>query len=68
MKLSKVKHSLIYNDFLTLSGIPPEAFDDRLAIARRSNGSSTNTKSSIDNAAASPTTLNPQMSRNISCG
>lgn len=30
MKLSKDKASLIYNDFLTLSGIPPEAFDYRL--------------------------------------
>ena len=27
MKLSKDKTSLIYNDFLTLSGIPPRAFD-----------------------------------------
>ena len=30
MKLSKDKTSLIYNDFLTLSGIPPKAFDYRL--------------------------------------
>jgi predicted helicase len=30
MKLSKDKRSLIYNDFLTLSGIPPEVFDYRL--------------------------------------
>jgi len=30
MKLSKDKCSLIYNDFLTLSGIPPEVFDYRL--------------------------------------
>jgi predicted helicase len=30
MKLSKDKHSLIYNDFLTLSGIPPEVFEYRL--------------------------------------
>jgi hypothetical protein len=56
MKLSKDKRSLIYNDFLTLSGIPPEAFDDRLAIARRSNGSSTNIKSASTTAVASPTT------------
>ncbi len=27
MKLSKDKRSLIYNDFLTLSGIPPEVFE-----------------------------------------
>ncbi len=30
MKLSKDKHSLIYNDFLTLSGIPPDVFEYRL--------------------------------------
>lgn len=30
MKLSKGKRSLIYNDFLTLSGIPPEVFEYRL--------------------------------------
>ena len=30
MKLSKDKRSLVYNDFLTLSGIPPEAFEYRL--------------------------------------
>jgi predicted helicase len=30
MKLSKDKGSLIYNDFLTLSGIPPEVFEYRL--------------------------------------
>jgi len=30
MKLSKDKRSLIYNDFLTLSGIPLEVFDYRL--------------------------------------
>ena len=29
MKLSKDKHSLVYNDFLTLSGIPPEVFEYR---------------------------------------
>ena len=30
MKLSKDKRSLIYNDFLTLSGIPPEVFEYRV--------------------------------------
>jgi predicted helicase len=30
MKLSKDKRSLFYNDFLTLSGIPPEVFEYRL--------------------------------------
>jgi predicted helicase len=30
MKLSKEKRSLIYNDFLTLSGIPSEVFEYRL--------------------------------------
>ena len=30
MKLNKDKRSIIYNDFLTLSGIPPEVFEYRL--------------------------------------
>jgi predicted helicase len=30
MKLSKDKTSLIYNQFLTLSGIPPETYEYRL--------------------------------------
>jgi len=30
MKLSKDKTSIVYNDFLTLEGIPPEAFEYRL--------------------------------------
>ena len=30
MKLSKDKTQIRYNDFLTLAGIPPEAFDYRL--------------------------------------
>src|SRR5437762_844660 len=30
MKLTKDKRSLIYNDFLTLSAIPPEVFEYRL--------------------------------------
>jgi predicted helicase len=30
MKLSKDRRALVYNDFLTLSGIPPEVFDYRL--------------------------------------
>ncbi|MDQ6631019.1 MAG: DNA helicase, partial [Verrucomicrobiota bacterium] len=30
MKLTKDKTSILYNDFLTLSGIPPEVFDYRL--------------------------------------
>ncbi len=30
MKLTKDKSSILYNDFLTLAGIPPEAFDYRL--------------------------------------
>ena len=30
MRLSKDKTQLKYNDFLTLTGIPPEAFDYRL--------------------------------------
>ncbi len=30
MKLSKDKSSLLYNEFLTLAGIPPEVFEYRL--------------------------------------
>ncbi|MGI8656126.1 MAG: type ISP restriction/modification enzyme [Pyrinomonadaceae bacterium] len=30
MRLSKDKRSIVYNDFLTLEGIPPEAFEYRL--------------------------------------
>ena len=30
MKLTKDKSSIIYNDFLTLEGIPPETFDYKL--------------------------------------
>ena len=30
MKLSKDKTQLIYNDFLTVDGIPPEVYDYRL--------------------------------------
>ena len=30
MKLTKDKSAIIYNDFLTLSGIPPEVFDYKL--------------------------------------
>jgi predicted helicase len=30
VKLNKDKRSLLYNDFLTLSGIPPEVFEYRL--------------------------------------
>ncbi len=30
MKLSKDKSSLVYNDFLTLAGIPPQVYDYRL--------------------------------------
>ena len=30
MRLSKEKTALVYNDFLTLKGIPPEAFEYRL--------------------------------------
>jgi predicted helicase len=30
MKLTKDKTAIIYNEFLTLAGIPPEAFDFRI--------------------------------------
>lgn len=38
MKLSKDKTSLIYNQFLTLSGIPPETYEYRLGTAPPWNG------------------------------
>ncbi len=38
MKLSKDKASLFYNDFLTLSGIPPEVFDYKLGNRSALNG------------------------------
>jgi hypothetical protein len=68
MKLSKDKCSLISNDFLTLSGIPPEVFEYRLGNRSRSTGSSTSTKSAPKNAAASPTTPTAQMIRSTSSG
>jgi hypothetical protein len=52
-KLTKDKASLIYNQFLTLSGIPPNTVS---AIVPPSNGSSTNIRSQPTHAAASPTT------------
>ena len=30
MKLTKDKSAIVYNDFLTLAGIPPEVFDYKL--------------------------------------
>ncbi len=30
MKLAKDKRSIVYNEFLTIDGIPPEAFEYRL--------------------------------------
>jgi predicted helicase len=56
MKLSKDKTTLIYNQFLTLSGIPPKPTNTGSATAPPSNGSSTNTRSPPTRAAASPTT------------
>ena len=38
MKLSKDKTQLVYNDFLTLDGIPPKTFDYRLGIGQHWNG------------------------------
>jgi len=38
MKLSKDKETLFYNDFLTLSGIPPKSLTTALATAARWNG------------------------------
>jgi predicted helicase len=55
MKLSKDKRLLIYNDFLTLSGIRPRLLNIAWATARHSTGSSTSIRSAPTNAAASPT-------------
>ena len=56
MKLGKDKTSLIYNQFLTFSGIPKETYDYCLGTALPSNRSSTNIRSQPISAAASPTT------------
>ena len=34
MKLTKDKSAIIYNDFFTLSGIPPQVFDYKLGNVR----------------------------------
>ncbi len=65
MKLSKDKTTLIYNQFLTLSGIPKETYEYRLGN-RSSNGSSINIKSQPTSAAASPTTPTAPTTRNTS--
>ena len=44
MRLSKDKTAIAYNDFLTLSGIPPAALEYRLGIGRRWSGSSISIK------------------------
>ena len=61
MKLSKDKASLFYNDFLTLSGIPPEVFDyklgnrsalewviDQYRVAKDDNGNLTSDPNRMD--------------------
>lgn len=61
MKLSKDKVSLFYNDFLTLSGIPPEVFDykignrsalewviDQYRVAKDDNGNITSDANRLD--------------------
>lgn len=56
MHLSKDKTQIAYNDFLTLSGVPPEIFEYASATAPPSTGSLTSTKSQPTSGAASPTT------------
>jgi predicted helicase len=56
MKLSKDKATLIYNQFLTLSGIPKETYDYRLGNRSALDGSSINIRSPPTSAAASRTT------------
>ena len=71
MKLTKDKAAIVYNDKLTLRGIPAEAFDYRLGPPRRtapSTGSSTNTKSRPTNAQASRTTPTATTTNSIFCG
>src|SRR5207247_2235485 len=53
MRPTKDKQAIIYNDFLTLDGIPPESFAYHSVIARHSNGCSINTKPAPTNAPAS---------------
>jgi hypothetical protein len=72
MKLSKDKTSLIYsqflNQFLTLSGIPPETYEYRLGNRPLLNGSSTDTKSRPTSAAGLPMTRIGKMIRNTFSG
>jgi predicted helicase len=68
MKLSKDKRSLIYNNFLTLSGIPPEVFEYRLGNRSALEWIIASTKSAPTNAAASPTTATAPTIRNTLCG
>lgn len=64
MKLSKDKTTLIYNDVLTLNGIPP---DIASATAPPSNGSWTSIRSRPTSAAASSTIPIAQMIFSTSC-
>jgi hypothetical protein len=67
MKLSKDKTTLIYNQFLTLSGIPKKPTTAASATAPPWNGSSINTKSPPTSAAASPTIRIGKKTGNILC-
>ncbi len=66
MKLSKDKTTLIYNQFLTLSGIPKKPTTTASATAPHWNGSSINTKSQPTSGAASPTIQTAPTTHNTS--
>jgi predicted helicase len=68
MRLSKDKTTLVYNEFLTLKGIPPETCEYRMATGRRWSGSSTNIRSQPTSAAALPTIPTARTTRSTSCG
>ena len=66
MKLSKDKTQIRYNDFLTLAGIPPEAFDYRLGNRSALDWVIDQYRVKTDNEAASPTTPTAQTTRSTS--
>ena len=66
MRLSKDKTQIVYNDFLTLDGIPRKHWPIGSGIARHWNGSLINTASKKTNAAASSTTQTARTIRSTS--
>ncbi len=68
MKLSKDKTTLIYNDFLTLSGIPPETYDYRLGNRSALEWVLTNTASLATRKAKSSAIPTASTTSSTSCG